>query len=165
MFQFVYLLSRLLPSLVPPQIPSFLPPLSLFLFAIIKQYYDEHLAALLTFSSILWWSWSWSSGSKMCKSSWFVLRVAFLESSLIAQWLGFWVFSDGPGFNRWLGNWDPASCMTQPKKQDKTGMASQKIQWSWTVSHQWWMKIFLPLYLCQYWHCISVNLYQFDRLF
>ena len=125
MFQFVYLLSSLLPSLVPPQIPSFLPPLSLFLFAIIKQYYDEHLAALLTFSSIFWWSWSWNSGSKMYKSSWFALRVAFLESSLMAQRLGFWVFSDGPGFNSWLGNWDPASCMTQPKKQNKT-----KQEWS-----------------------------------
>ena len=97
MFRFVYLLSSLLPSLLPSQIHSFLPPLFLFfLFANIKQYYDEHLAAeSLTFSSIsLWWSWSWNSGSKMYKSSWFV------KSGLPGE------FPDGlvvriPGFQCW----------------------------------------------------------------
>ena len=97
MFRFVYLLSSLLPSLLPSQIHSFLPPLFLFfLFVNIKQYYDEHLAAeSLTFSSIsLWWSWSWNSGSKMYKSSWFV------KSGLPGE------FPDGlvvriPGFQCW----------------------------------------------------------------
>ena len=142
MFRFVYSLSSLL--------PSFLPPLSLFfLFANIKQYYDEHLAAesLLTFSSIsLWWSWSWNSGSKMYKSSWFV------KSGLPGE------FPDGlvvriPGFQCWawvqslVGELRSCKLCDSAKKKTKQEWPSKRFSdLQWSLANDEWKHFFLCIF-------------------
>ena len=44
---------------------------------------------------------------------------SYLGNSLTVQWLGLGAFTAGARFNPWSGNWDPASCVAQPKKKEK----------------------------------------------
>ena len=40
-------------------------------------------------------------------------------SSLVIPWLELCAFQcQGPGFSPWLGNYDPVSCVAQPKKKN-----------------------------------------------
>ena len=42
----------------------------------------------------------------------------------------------GPGFNLWLGNWDPASCAARPQKTQKTCLHLSKI-WTQIIFSDW----------------------------
>ena len=59
------------------------------------------------------------------------VTVSFLQQTLndflcirnnpvgVSWWLGFCTFTDVAGFNPWLGNWDPASCASRQKWNER----------------------------------------------
>ena len=51
---------------------------------------------------------------KGCKK----VKNPIVGNSLVIPWLELCAFQcQGPGFSPWLGNYDPASCVAQPKKK------------------------------------------------